>query len=73
MKFDEFQKKLESIKYEVIGKWDISLPFNTTSETIQKLILICRENLITEWHMIFKQPTDANPEPNINIYWDRRG
>ena len=72
MKFEEFHKKLESIKHEVIGKWDISLPFDTTSETIQKIIHICRENFIVEWHIIYKNPTNMIPEPAINIYWDRK-
>ena len=72
MKFDELEGKLKDIKYRVIDEWDIMLPFNTTAETIQKVIGICRNNLLTDWHIVYKDPTKMTPEPEVNIYWDRK-
>lgn len=72
MKFDEFQKLLKGIKYRVIQEWDIALPFNTDQETIQKILDICREHLLVDWHVVYPDPTELTPEPETNMYWDRK-
>lgn len=73
MTFKEFEKHLKDIKYTVNGDWDISLSYDAKPERVQKLIDICREHLILDWHVIHGEVTEEIPEPDIRIYWDRRG
>jgi hypothetical protein len=70
--FKEFQKSLKGIDYKVMGDWDIMLPFNTSRETIQKIIDASRENLVVDWHIKYSEITEEVTEPKVNFYWDRR-
>ena len=69
MTFKEFEKHLKGIKYTANGAWDISLPYE--SKDVQKLIDICREHLIVDWHITYPEPTEDVPNPTIFFYWDR--
>ena len=71
MKFADFQKKLKGVRFRVVDAWSFGLPFGTDREKIQIIIDICRDNLIVDWHIVYVQPTEAVPEPEISIYWDR--
>ena len=69
MKFEDFKKQLNGIKYAGVVEWKINLPFKTKQETIQKLLNICRDNLTVNWHIYYPEPTEQNPEPDIEITW----
>ena len=71
MKFKEFEKHLKGIPYTASDEWTIDLPHGTKQEVIQKVIDICKDLLIIDWHIIYPEPTEFCPEPRITIYWDR--
>jgi len=70
MNFKDFRKQLKGIKYKSDKDWELFLPFNTKAETIQKIITVCRENLIVDWHIVFGEVTKQIPEPETRMYWD---
>jgi hypothetical protein len=70
MKFKDFQKELKGIKYRSEKDWEILLSFNTKREMIQVILDKCREKMLTAWHIIYSEPTEQVPEPEIRMYWD---
>ena len=66
--------KIEFKKNGIIFKskkdWEIFIPF-LCGDDIRNIIMICRENLIIDWHIIFGEITDECQEPDVKIYWDR--
>lgn len=72
MSFKEFEKHLKGIKYKVKGDWDIRLKHGTKPETIQKIIDVCKEHLVIDWHIIYPEETEKELEPDIEVYWDRK-
>ena len=71
MNFKEFEKELKDIKFKSKNEWEIFLPFNTEQKTIQSVIDISKHHMLINWHVIFTDPTDKKPEPDIRIYWDQ--
>ena len=72
IKFKEFQKELEEIKYRSEKKWEIFLPFDTSREVIQTIIEKCRKHYLTNWHIVYPEPTNKIPEPEVEMFWDKK-
>jgi len=72
MDFKNFKKEFKGIKLKSNSDWEIFLPYSTKTEEVQSIVGICRKHLIVDWHIIFSEPTDENPEPDIRMYWDRK-
>ena len=72
MTFAEFKKELSGIKYSSKKDWQIFLPFDTKRETLQKILDICKEHLMVDWHVVYGNETVENPSPEIKIFWDRK-
>jgi hypothetical protein len=71
VKFADILNDLKGIKFKVASEGTLHLPFKTTKETIQDIIHICRVRLLTDWHVVYPEPTIKNPEPSVIFYWDR--
>jgi len=72
-KFDKLLEKFGDIKFRKGKSKDsaeIFLPFKTSTEDIQSIIAACREEVLISWHIIFPEPTEKVPEPEVRIYWD---
>jgi hypothetical protein len=72
MNFNDFQKKLKNIRYRTEKEWEIFLPFSTSTETIQKIITICRNDMLINWHLKILDSTEEIPEPELKMYWGSR-
>ena len=71
---DQFEKILKNIKgikcHKSDNPYEILLPHNTSREDIQFIIDESKKMLLVSWHIIFTEPDEINPEPDIRIYWD---
>jgi len=72
MNFNDFQKKLKGIKYRTEKEWEIFLPFSTSTETVQKIIAICRNDMLINWHLKIPEVTEEIPSPELRMYWGNR-
>jgi hypothetical protein len=72
MTFNEFKKELKGIKYRSKKDWEIFLPYDTKRETLQIVIDKCREHLLLDWHIYYKDETEEDKTPDIEISWNRK-
>ncbi len=70
IQFKDLLTKIDGIKYRKGKEWEIFLPYDTDATTVHSIIAACRELLMVSWHIVFAEPTNKIPEPEIHIYWD---
>lgn len=71
MKFEDFKKSLKGIEYKSGKDWEIFLPYSARHDDVKKVIEICRNHLMVNWHLNIPEPTPEIPEPEIKMWWEK--
>lgn len=69
----EINAELKGIGVKSTQEWEIFLPGKKVDQqVIDKIIKICRNHMIIDWHIYFGEETEECPNPEVRITWDRK-